>query len=132
MGAAFYIVPERDVEGFDVIVSGKAVARCEQLDQFAELAGVRPLMEFFGQDPVELAEFLESEGVEPDPDTLVEERWFSAVDGLRSVRGILEFVAANPKTIPDLAAIVVDLHALESVLVRLETEGIRWHLAVDF
>jgi hypothetical protein len=132
MGAAFYIVPEREVEGFDIFVSGKALARCEQLDHFAVLAGAQPLMEFFSQDPVELAEFLESEGVDPDPDALTEERWFPAVDGLQSVRGILAFLAANPKTTPDLAAIVEDLHALESVLGRLETEGIRWHLAVDF
>ncbi len=132
MGAAFYIVPERDVVGFDIFVSGKALAGCEQLDQFAELAGVQPLMEFFSQDPVELAEFLESEGVDPDPDALTEERWFPAADGLRSVRGILAFLAANPKTTRDLPAIVEDLHALESVLGRLETEGIRWHLAVDF
>ncbi len=132
MGAALYIVPERDVEGFDTFVSGKALASCEQLDQYAELAGVRPLMQFFSQDPVELAEFLESEGIDPDPDALTEERWFPAADGLRSVRGILAFLAANPKTTSDLPAIVEDLYALESVLGRLETEGIRWHLAVDF
>jgi hypothetical protein len=132
MGAALYIVPEVDIEGFDTMVDGKALGHTEQLDQLAELAGVRPLMEFFSQDPEELAEFLEAEELEPPTDPLPAEQWFTAEDGLMSVRGILAYLAAHPNATPEEAAIIEDLSAFESVLVRLESEGIRWHLAVDF
>jgi hypothetical protein len=132
MGAALYVVPERNVEGFDIFTNGKALARCEQLDQLAELAGVRPLMEFFSQDAEEFVEFLEAEGVEPAPDAVPAEQWFLAEDGLLSVRGILSYLAANPNATPHVPAIIEDLKAFESVLARLGTEGIRWHLAVDF
>ncbi len=132
MGAALYIVPERDVEGFDTTIDGKALGHSEQLDQLAELAGVRPLMEFFSQDAEELAEFLEAEGIEPPLNALPAEQWFLAEDGLLSVRGILSYLAANPNATPHVPAIIEDLKAFESVLGRLGSEGIRWHLAIDF
>jgi hypothetical protein len=132
MGAALYVVPERDVEEFDNFTNGKALARCEQLDQLAELAGVRPLMEFFSQDPEEPVTFLEAEGLKPPPDVVPAEQWFPAEDGLLSVRGIRSYLELNPEATPDVPAIIEDLKEFESVLGRLGTEGIRWHLAVDF
>jgi hypothetical protein len=131
MGVALFIVPERDVEGFDVFVNGKALGRCERLDQLAELAGVRSLMEFFSQDPDELEAIAEAEGEETLPDPLPAEQWFPAEDGLLSVRGMLACLEANPKVIPDGPAIIEDLKEFESVLGNLVSEGIRWHLAVD-
>jgi hypothetical protein len=127
---ALYIVPERAVEGFEMMVNG--VGHSDQLDQLAGRAGVRPLMEFFSQDPEELAEFLEAEGVDLPAGAVPAEQWFPAEDGLMSVRGILAYLAANPNATPKDSAIIEDLSAFESVLVRLESGGVRWHLAVDF
>jgi hypothetical protein len=132
MGAALYIVPERDVEGFEMMVDGKELGHSEQLDQLAGLAGVRPLMEFFSQDAEELAEFLEAEGIEPPAGGVAAEQWFTAEDGLISVRGILAYLEANPGATSHGLGIIEDLKAFESVLERLGSEGIRWHLAVDF
>ncbi len=41
-------------------------------------------------------------------------------------------LAANPKEIPDGPAIIQDLQEFESVLGRLASERLGWHLAVDF
>jgi hypothetical protein len=43
MGVALYIMPERDVDGLEVYVNGKALGRSDQFDRLAERAGVRPL-----------------------------------------------------------------------------------------
>lgn len=55
MGAAYFIVSEEPLEGFDTFVDGKALAHAsDQLDALAEAAGVRPLMDFFSMDPEEV------------------------------------------------------------------------------
>lgn len=55
MGAAYFIVSEEPIEGFDTFVDGKALAHAsDQLDTLAEAAGVRPLMDFFSMDPQEV------------------------------------------------------------------------------
>jgi hypothetical protein len=132
MGVALYIVPEREVEGLDTFVNGKALGHSEHLEQLAERAGVRPLMEFFSQDPEDLAEFLDTEGAEPTADGLPAEQWFPAADGLVTVRGLLSYLSAESTAVPDATAIIGDLQEFESVLGRLAAEGVQWHLSVDF
>ena len=132
MSVALFIVAERDVPGFDVFVNGKALGHAKHLDRLAEHAGVRPLMAFFSQDPVEAASFLEDEGIEPPEGGFPPVEWYSAKDGLRTVRGLLSYLAEHPNAVPGVPALVEDLRQFESVLSRLASEGVRWHLAVDF
>ena len=63
MSAALFIVPERASVGIDVSINGKALGRSKGIDRLARQAGVRPLMEFFSQNPAEAADFIESEGL---------------------------------------------------------------------
>ena len=136
MGVSFFIEAEREVEGLDMLIDGKALAHRQDLDKLAADAGVRPLMEFFSQDPEEAREFLESDDEVPDLE------WFAAEDGLTTVRAIISRLQQEPETddedqpgtqwIPTPEEVIEDLRHFESVLVRLAAEGVRWHLAIDF
>ncbi|MBI4972489.1 MAG: hypothetical protein HZC16_01585 [Candidatus Omnitrophica bacterium] len=129
MGAALYIVLERQISGVDTMIDGKALSRAEkQLSRAAKRLGVRPLMEFFSADPEEVEGFLSGEGVEPSEVEIPSEQWFSAEDGLTSVRALLSAV----ETSPDLQATKTDLLEFERVLSEAQKHGVRWHLAVDF
>ena len=123
---ALYIVLENKAPGFDPFVNGKVLGQSEnRLAEIAGRLGVRPLMEFFSINPDESREFLNSEGLSDIE--VPGEQWFSAEDGLHTVRTILREV----KNLTDLEAVKADLLEFESVLQQAQAKGIRWHLAVD-
>ena len=65
MSLAWYIVLEREIEGFDHCVNGKAIAHAgELLDTAAKEAGVQPLLHFLSAAPDELASLVECEGID--------------------------------------------------------------------
>jgi hypothetical protein len=132
MSIALFVVAEREVDGVRPDVDGKALGRCNQLDRLAKQAGVRPLMEYFSQDPAEAEALLEGEDAPLPPGGLPREQWFSADDGLVTVRGLLAQLAANPRSVPNAPAVVADLQGFEAALLALAGAGSRWHLAVDF
>jgi hypothetical protein len=132
MGVALFIVPEREIPGLDVFVNGKALGHSKELDRLAERAGVSPLMEFFSENPESAAAFCEDAGGDPPEEGFPAEEWFPAEDGLTTVRGLLSYLEANPTEVRDSSALIEDLKEFESVLSRLASEGVGWHLAVDF
>ena len=146
MGVALFIVAERTIEGLDTFVNGKALAHCRpagakdrlgrasmrRLETLARQAGVRPLMEFFSEDPESAVAFLAEEGVEPPPGGLPPEQWFSAGEGLATVRGLLAYLTTHPDAAAEVDRLIGDLRQFEEVLGGLEDAGVRWHLAVDF
>jgi hypothetical protein len=146
MGAALFIVPEREIEGFDPFVNGKALARCrpagarkwlgraggDHLARLAQEAEVRPLMEFFSLNPEEALSMIEDLGGDPPEGDLPPEQWFPASEGLETVRGLLAYLATHPDAADEVEALVEDLRQFEEVLGRLDAEGVSWHLSVDF
>lgn len=161
MGVALFIVPEREVEGLDTFVDGKALAHVKDLDGLAHQAGVRPLMEFFSMGPGDYLGILGEEGddgelhlpagMEPPVET-----WFDAESGLDTVRGLLRHLADRPGAFVEaeraaedrgefkgvfagrsrrrgisVDRVVEDLREFEAVLSGLAREGVRWHLSVD-
>ncbi len=154
MSAAYYIVIERPIEGFDLFVDGKALAHANDLlDRLAADAGVKPLIDFFSMDPEEVDSLfselgLDAEGTatdeaEPDADVpkLEEappEVWFYASEGLTTIQALIQAVQGLPapeapdpyEPAPD--AILADLNQFKAVLDHLAAEGVRWHLMVDF
>ncbi len=132
MSVALFIVAEHEVAGLDTFVNGKALGRSNHLDRLSERASVRPLMEFFSIAPEEAAAFIEEAGGEVPKEGLPAEQWFSAEDGLATVRGLLDCLSASPRAVANGKAIVSDLREFETVLSRLAIEGVRWHLAVDY
>jgi hypothetical protein len=79
MSVALFIVPETEIEGFDTFVNGKFIGQESDrtIDKFCKKVGVPSLYEFVSQDPDELADFIEGEGVGVS-DNLPALEWFEA------------------------------------------------------
>lgn len=133
MSVAYYIVLERDIEGFDPFVNGKALGHCNDraLTKLCQKLKVKPLLEFASQDPEEIADLIEDAGVEM-PDELTATQWFDPAAGLATVRALVAHLAKEPVDLKNGAAIADDLAEYAVVLERLEKEGVRWYLALDY
>ena len=122
MSAAFYPVIERH-DKTDPPVDGKALSRdSDLLERVAVAAGVVPLLEFTSIESDDYG-LLEEAGVDMPP-----AQWFSAADGLKTVRA-LRLGVEQTRTGDE--ALSADLQALENVLMWADERGLRWHLAVD-
>jgi hypothetical protein len=133
MSVALYIVLERGDLDFDHHVAGKALGRAGRLlDVLAVKAGTAPLMKFFSASPKEMHEFIASHevGSQEMAPPIPPERWFPAIDGLVTIRGLRE--AAKTEKIHNLEKILADLDEFERVLKAAEEQGVSWHLAVDY
>ena len=162
MSAAYSIVSERPIDGFDLFVNGHSVAGASDLlERLATDAGVSTLMDFFSMEEEEVNALFDLLALDPnaaegqaeaeptqapastleDVPTLDEappEIWFEAQAGLTTVRALIQ--AIQDQLEPELPdpyeptpeAILADLKEFEAVLNHLADEGIRWHLAVDF
>jgi hypothetical protein len=123
MSAALYPVLESPDIAVEAEVDGKALARAsDQLDRLALSAGVTPLTHFISVEGDDYG-ILEEADFEPPPTT-----WFSAADGLRTVRALLDGVGQAGE---GDGALLADLHALEQVLLQADERRLRWHLAID-
>ena len=120
MGAAHYIVLEKEIDGLDTIMDGKHLSQhIESLDKVARELGVRPLSEFFSMPPDELAEFMDG----ADDMELPSLKQFSAKEGLATVRALL------PQREAQVA--IEDLQACERILSTAAEHGIGWHFQID-
>ena len=133
MGAAYFIVLERKVDGLDTKTDGKSISRfSEELDALALQLGVRPLSEFISIDPEQAAEFLEDEGADADGIELPPLQQFPAKDGLATVQLLRTHIQANPQAIQNVDWVLNDLRECERILTAAEKAGIGWHFEVDF
>jgi hypothetical protein len=123
MSVALYPVLESPDIGIDLTFDGKALSRASpQLEGLALSAGVTPLTQFISFESDDYG-ILEEAGIELPPAT-----WFSAADGLRTVRALLDGVRQAGEGDEPLLA---DLHALEKVLLHADEKRVRWHLEID-
>ena len=124
MGAAYFIVLERKIDGLDTMIDGKLLARtAEVLDTIAPQLGVRPISEFISIDPKQAAEFMAGEGMDVGDIELPPLRQFPAEDGLATVRALLSRPEAQPA--------IQDLQDCERILSKAAKLGVGWHLEVD-
>lgn len=130
--AALYIVPEREIDGFDHFEPCVALARAsdDELDTMCRRLDVAPLSSFYSQDTDALNGHLRYEGYNP-PD-LPALTWFSAADGLRTVRALAEHLDGHPDTLAEQGEALRELRECEFVLARFDKEGIRWYMSVGF
>jgi hypothetical protein len=127
MGAALYIVAKKKPADFDLTVDGKALARAEEaLSAICKRIGVKSPMNFFSQNPGDLADMLGEEILDMPP-----EQWFEAEDGLQTVRPLLAHLTTGAEAIGAVAAVIEDLRQCERVLSYLEKKKIQWHFAID-
>jgi len=135
MAASLYIVVEGDDPGFDIFVNGQAVARNE--DALEALAGrikVSPLLEFFSADENSMALLLEQGAGDPDwAHHLLQPQWFSAAEGLVTIRALIHFLAGAPAALgSETHPVLLELREYERVLTKTAQRGLRWHVAVSW
>ena len=122
MGAAYFIVLERKIDGVDTNMDGKRLSQhIESLDEAARQLGVRPLSEFYSADPEQLAEFMEGLDATEIPPL----QQFAAQDGLTTIRALLEHAASRAEGVAD------DLRDCERILSVASQQGIDWHFEID-
>ena len=148
------------MEGLDTgIPDGKSLARASSyLETVAAAVGVPYLFDFLSIDPEEAATmggWVRPEDRDPDepyppewmdqdpfgPDQFPPERWFDAGAGLASIRTLIQSVKANPAALarhkvqyglaPKAEDVLADLLDFETILERLVSHDVRWHLGID-
>jgi hypothetical protein len=133
MGAALFIVLEREIHGLDTTMDGKCLSLAtEKLDTLAAKLRVTPLSEFFSTDPTQAAEFLDGEGLGDSEVPIPPLRQFTAEQGLATVRALLTHIGSQPASVPDFAGVVRDLQDCERILSSAAAQGVGWHMEVDF
>jgi hypothetical protein len=128
---AFYIVLERKPPRWQGEISGGKLSReIAEIDTLAVRNGVRPLTTFFSAPQSELSAFAASHGLSAESLSIPKETWFSAEDGLKTVRQLLANIdQMNASKAQFLRA---ELEQFEKVLRIADEACVRWHLAVDF
>jgi hypothetical protein len=133
MGAAYFIVLERQIGGLDTMMDGKCLARAaEVLDRVAPQLGVRPLSEFISTDPKQAAEFLQGEGADLGDMELPPLQQFPAEDGLNAVRALAAHLQSEPRTVEQADEVIRDLRECERILSAAAQYGVGWHFEIDF
>jgi hypothetical protein len=134
MGVALYVALEKEIPGFDASsVSGKLLAKAQKkLDGIAQRTGLRPLEDFIRTDPEEIRGLLEDVDGVPDGLEISAEQWFKPCEGLKTVRGLLQYIRDDPAGIRNVRGVINDLEATAEVLAAAAKKRFRFHLAVDF
>ena len=108
--------------------SGKALAReTDRLDSTARRKNVQPITSLLSESQATLRAQMEAEGFDPSKMRLPPELWFSAADGLASVRAMAEYVTANLNDFKQPNPILRDLKAAEALLSAADRERVKFH-----
>ena len=131
MAQAIIVTVEKEVpelQAYRKLGTGKALAReSNRLDSAARRRGVSPLTSLLSESPEALAAQLREQGLDPARMRLPAEQWFTAADGLKTVRALAEYVHANLNDFKQPNPILRDLKAAETLLAAAETAGVRFH-----
>src|SRR6476659_5725157 len=100
MALAFIVTLEKDLgepsAAYAKAASGKALAReADKLDSTARRKSVPTITSLLSESQAALIAQLKEDGFDPSRMRLPPEQWFPATDGLKTVRGIAEYVSAN-------------------------------------
>jgi len=131
-GAPLFIVPEREIEGFDHYGPGISLGHSDSqaLDTLCQELDVRTLSSFLSEDAEALHANLKYEGYAlPE---MPELSWFSAAAGLKTVRALANYLEENPEAVQEAKGIIEELREYEFVLSRFDKEGIRWYMATGY
>lgn len=132
MGAAYYLVLDREIAGLDPFVNGNAIAReSDRLALVTQTLGLRDINEFVSASPDDLIATAVELGielhVEPPPET-----WFAPEEGLTWVSQLQDYLTTSPNEVADADAVLGDLAEYRKVLAAAKANDMRWHFAVDF
>lgn len=108
--------------------TGKALGReSDRLHTAARSRNVSPLTALLSENQAVLRAQMEAEGFDPSKMRLPPELWFDAAEGLKTVRGLSEYVTAHLNDYKQPNAILRDLKAAEAILSAAAEAGVRFH-----
>ena len=127
---SLYIILEKQIPNADIYVNGNFLSKNnDQLGRMAKQLGVRPLMDFFSISSEELSSLVE----EYSPKLTKkdhQENWFTAEEGLQTVKTLLKNLASSE--LGQLDRIEAELQEFSKVLELAKANNLRWHLGVDY
>jgi hypothetical protein len=136
MGVAIYPVVEDGSGGWTERLDAKCLARAvEALDKIAKKRRVSPLFKFYSWSREDA--IIEQLGGDPDDPSSYDEskiipgKWFTADDGLATVRALLEYVRADGDGLEDRERVQSDLEEFERVLQHAAETNVRWYLGMS-
>jgi hypothetical protein len=131
MALAILITLEKEIPelaAYHKAASGKALAReADRLDTAARRKSVPAITSLLSESQAALIEQLKADGFDPARMRLPIEQWFSADDGLKTVRGLIDQVSANLNDFKQPNPILRDLKAAEALLVSAGSAGVKFH-----
>ncbi len=130
-----YIVVEGEDPGFNTFVNGRSLARHEDaVERLALSLGVRPLIEYFSADENSMALLIEEGAGDHELiRRLPPPQWYSAEDGLATVRALRASLEREPQQLgSEGVRVLAELGEYAEVLEKTADRGLRWHLAVSW
>ena len=120
--------PLPELDAYKKAANGKALAReSDRLDFAARSAGIPAITSMLSESTAALAEQMRAEGFDPTKMRLPPEQWFAAGEGLKTVRGLIEYVSAKLNDFKQPNPILKELRAAETLLAAAEKAGVRFH-----
>jgi hypothetical protein len=131
MAIAFVVTLEKDLPATAAYVkagTGKALAReADRLDSAARRRDVATPTSLLSESQAALMAQMQANGLDPSKMRLPPEMWYSAADGLKTVRALAEYVAARLNDFKQPNPILRDLKAAETLLVAADAAGVKFH-----
>ena len=131
MALAVVVTLEREIPELATYTkgkTGKAIGReLDRLDSTARRKSVSQPSSLLSESQATLIQQLKDDGFDPSKMRLPPEQWFPAADGLKSVRAIAEYVAANLNDFKQPNPILRDLKAAEILLAAADAAGAKFH-----
>jgi len=107
---------------------GKALLReSERLGTAARRRGVTAITALLSESQAALIEQLIADGFDPAKMRLAPEVWHPAAEGLKTVRGLIEWVTANLNDFKQPNPILRDLRSAEALLTAADAAGVAFH-----
>jgi len=141
MGVAYFVTLERDIDGLDTMMSGKALSsadfedKCEKtITRIAQELGITPLTDFlsFSLDTIlGHMELTREEAPQNVIDNIKPEEWFDPGDGIASASALISFLTEHPTVTPNVKWVISDLEEIIRILTVAQENGVRWHLEID-
>ena len=133
MGVSIYVSLERDIVGVDPLaINGKPLSKAvDVLDDWVKTNGLTPVMEMVSSPPDEIADLMDVD-VDDLPEHLAAEQWFSATDGLKTIRAMIAYLQGHPTAVKASDDVLADLQDIEAVLISAEQAQVKFHFSMDF
>lgn len=133
MAMAIVVTLEKPIDAmaaYAKAASGKALAReTDRLDGAAPRKKVLAITALLSESQAQLIEQMKEQGFDPSKMRLPPELWFAASEGVKTARGLSEYVTANLNDFKQPNPILRDLKAVEALLIEAQAAGVRFHFS---